>query len=312
MKINLQVSRIPLKQIDFDDSFYELRPQGDDELPADFIESIKKCGILHPPILREQGNGAYIIMAGRRRLRAARDILSLNSCNCLIVHSETSTLACLELVLEEGRLSPTWSPVMKAKYLAKIIAVIGREEAVVNVLPRLGITPQMYHLEKLLGLADLEEPLALAIHQGRVAEKTAYELSRLPFRDRFILFDLINSLKLSVGNQRQIFAICNDLAKRASSSIHAVLSEPAITSILKETGQNIPQQTAKLMKILHVRRFPHFTAANREFICWQNGLNLPAWAHISHSPVFEVDQVSLHLSFANRGKLADFCQQFIG
>lgn len=311
MKINSQVSRVPLKQIDFDDISYELRPPGDNELAADFIESIKQCGILHPPILREQKDSAYVIMAGRRRLQVARDILHLHSCSCLVVHAATSSLACLELVLEEGRLSPAWSPVIKARYLAKVVAVMSREEAVVSILPRLGITPQMYHLEKLLGLAKLEEPLALAIHQGRVAERTAYELGRLSLRDRLALFDLLNSLKLSVGNQRQLVAACNDLAKRASSSIYAVLSEPAIMSILKKTEQNIPQQTAKLMKILDARRYPHLTAANREFVCWQKGLHLPAWARLSHAPAFENDQVSLRLSFANRRKLADFWQQFI-
>jgi ParB family chromosome partitioning protein len=213
--------------------------------------------------------------------------------------------------LEEGLLAPVaWSPLMKAKYLAKAVAVIGREEAV-TILPRLGLTAQIFQLEKLLGLADLEEPLALAIHQGRIAEKTAYELSRLPFRDRLALLDLINGLKLSVGNQRQIIAICNDLARRASTSIHAVLTAPDIMALLKMEGQNIPQQTAKLMKILHNRRFPHLTAAEEEFTHWQKTLHLPAWAGISHTPAFENDQVSLRLNFSDRAKLADFCRQFL-
>ncbi len=309
-KANLQIKRITLREINFADNSYNLRPNGEDGLPKDFIKSIQICGVLHPPILQEQSAG-YIILAGRKRLLASRDILELNRCNCFIVPKDASSKNCLELVLEDGLLSNTWSPVIKAIYIKKIVAIIGEEETIVRILPRLGITPQKYHLERNLALAEIEEPLALAIHKGHIAEKTAYELSRLVFRDRLTLFDLISSLKLSVGNQRQVIDICEDLAKRASSSIHAVLTEATVLEVLNQPGQNIPQQTAKLMKTLQARRFPRLTAANQEFNDWQNSLKLPGWAEVSHAPSFETEKVSLRLNFTDKERLADFCQEKI-
>jgi ParB family chromosome partitioning protein len=310
-RINMQISSIVLRQIDFDDQSYNLRPEGDIDLPKDFLDSINKCGVLSPPIVLDVDGGGYIILAGRKRLIAARDILKLNCFNCFVVAADASPAECLEVVLEEGLLSSSWSPVMKAKYLHKVVEIMGSKEVISKVLPRLGITPQKFHLEKALALADLEEPFVMAIHQGHIAEKTAYELSRLPFRDRLTLLDLINGLKLSVGNQRQIITICNDLAKRASTSIHAVLNEADIMEVLNQKKQNIPQQTAKLMKVLQNRRFPHLNDANQEFSSWQNSLNLPRKADISHTPAFETDQVTLHLNFVNQEKLADFCREFV-
>ena len=310
-KANLQIKRITLQEINFADNSYNLRPNGEDALPKDFIKSIQICGVLHPPILQVQSGAGYIILAGRRRLLASRDILELNRCTCFIVPEDASSRHCLELVLEEGLLSNTWSPVIKAIYIKKIVAIIGEEETIARILPRLGITPQKYHLEKNLALAEIEEPLALAIHKGHIAQKTAYKLSRLALRDRLALFDLISGLKLSVGNQRQVIDICEDLAKRASSSIHAVLSDATILEVLNQPGQNIPQQTAKLMKILQARRFPRLTAANQEFDDWQNSLKLPGWVEVSHAPSFETEKVSLQLNFSNKETLANFCQEKI-
>jgi len=312
MKIpSLAMSRIALSHIDFDDRTYSLRPEGDDELPANFLGSLTRCGLLHPPLVQDRGNDRFLIVSGRRRLRAVRDVLREASCICLIMPGDSTNLEALRMALEEGLLGPPWSPVMKANYLKKIVTLVGQEETVRSFLPRLDITPQQYHLDKLLSLAELEAPLPMAIQQGRIAEKTAYELGRLSFRDRLALFDLIISLKLSVGNQRQIIAICNELAKRSSTTVHTILTAPDILEILNSKDCNPPQQTARLMKVLQARRSPRLTAANQEFADLQNRLNLPQWAEISHSPSFEKDQVSLHLNFANQKKLEKFCRRFL-
>ncbi len=307
---DLQFNNVTLKHINFADKSYCIRPEGDNNPPADFIESIARCGIIHPPIVQDLGEDGYIILAGRRRLQAALDMLKISRCNCLIVPPEKSPIDCLKIILEEGLLSLSWTLITKAKFLQKVVDIIGKKETASEILPRLGITGQMYHLEKILGLADLEEPLAMAIHQGQISEKTAYELCNLSFRDRLILLDLINGLKLSVGNQRQVINFCVELAKRSSSSIHAILTEPAILKIIN-SGDNLPQQTAKLMKILHDRIFPSLGNAKQEFINWQNSFNLPRWVEVSHSPNFETEQVAMRLNFANRDKMAVFCQKFI-
>jgi len=310
-KPNLQVRRIGLDQIDFDDRTYCLRPEDHDELPSDFLGSLQRCGIIHPPIIQALDNSRFLIVAGRRRLMAARDILGDTSCNCLIMRADSTTLDGFKMVLEEGLLGPPWSSIMKAKFLKQVVSLIGREKTSSTFLPLLGIAPQPYNFEKLLSLTELEPPLSLAIHQGQIAEKTAYDLSRLPFRDRLALFDLITTLKLSVGNQRQIVSICNELAKRAASSVHSILNTQSIIEILKSKDSNPPQQAARLMKVLQSLRSPRLNSANQDFTDLQKRLNLPKWAEISHSPAFERDQVSLHLNFADQEKLEEFCRRFM-
>ncbi len=308
-KTNLTINQIDLEQIDFKNKTYDLRPKGD-EPPNEFFENIKSNGILHPPIIHREKDGSYIIIAGRRRLDAVQN-LGLKRCYCLIMPKTADELRCMNMLLEDGLLGAPWSPIVKAKYLHRIVTLLGKEETVRQILPRLGVTPQSYQLDNLLALLKLEEPLALAVHNGQITEKAAYELSHLPFRDRLALFDVIINLQLSVGNQRKLIAICNELAHRASSSIHAILTTPEILDVISQQDGNTPQQTTKLMKTLHLRQFPRLSAAEQEFAHLQTNLGLPPWAQLSHASSFENDKVSLHLTFTNQEKLICFCKSFV-
>lgn len=47
------------------------------ESHQELVESIRKLGILHPPVVRKEGD-AFILVAGERRLRAMQDIIELD------------------------------------------------------------------------------------------------------------------------------------------------------------------------------------------------------------------------------------------
>lgn len=296
----LPIKRIPLKLIDRDDHTFSLLPF-DDEPGKALTRHIVDTGILHPPLLKERENGAYLIVAGRKRLRIAGDLLKWSGCDCLVVDAEVNTLATLALALDEALLHGPISPLQKAVFFKKAIALCPPAEAARRFLPMLGLTPHPFHLQQIITLAELESPLALALHEGRLDDKTALAMIDLSFRDRLALFDLIDTLQLSVGNQRKIATICRDLAKRGGgTSIHAILAGHDLKEIIDHPDANPPQKTAQVMRCLIRKHSPNLTTAERSFTEMANRLNLPKGLTLNHSPAFEKDELTLTVTFANQ------------
>lgn len=272
----------------------------DDPPGKELTRQIIRNGLFHPPMLKETASGAFLIVAGRKRLRIVGDLLKYTRCDCLIVSQDFDTLATLALALDEALLSGSISPLVKATFFQKALALCPVEEAARRFMPLLDLTPHPYHLQQILALNALEQPLAMALHEGRIDEKTALALSDLSFRDRFALFDLIDTLKLSVSNQRKIIIICQDLAKRLDTSIHAFLSVGELREIIEGSETNLPQKTTAVMRFLSESHTPQLAAAERRFAALAKRLNLPKGLTLSHAPAFEKDELTLTATFKDQ------------
>lgn len=299
----LAIKRILLKQIDRDDHSFSLMPF-EDEPSMTLTRHIARVGILHPPLVKERGAGSYLIVAGRKRIRIIGDLLKQTSCDCLVVPAELDPLATLALALEETLVSGAISPLAKAVFFKKALELCPAEEAARRFLPLFGLAPHPFHLSRIVAMASLEQPLALALHQGRLDEKTAQAMADLSFRDRLALFDLIDTLQLSVSNQRKIIAIGQDLAKRLGTSIHAILAGKELKALIDHTEANLPQKAAQVMRHLGQRHAPDLTAAEQEFTELTRQLNPPPGVTITHSPAFERDEVTLSVTFPDQATLA--------
>ena len=296
------VKPIPFKLIDREDHTFSLLPFDEPPGPA-LTRHVARIGLLHPPLLKEQTAGAFQIVAGRKRLRIVGELLKRPSCDCLIVPADFDPLSTLALALDEALLSGPPSPLAKAVFFKKALRLCPPEEAARRFLPPLGLSPHPFHLQQIVALTTLEQPLALALHAGTLDEKAAAGMTGLSFRDRLALFDLIDTLKLSVSNQRKIVALCQDLAKRHDTSIHAILSDPELKAIIDHPEANLPQQSAQVMRTLGRRQAPRLAAAEKDFSELSNRLNLPRGVSLSHSPAFEKDELTLTATFANETAL---------
>lgn len=296
-------SLVNLQHINFQDFSNSLTPEEAREPSAALLESVARTGILHPPILREQGGTRLEIVSGRRRLIAAREALHNISAICLILPPETLPAEALAINLEDTLLRGDITVVEQAIFFQKILAHLEENEAARRFLPALGLEPHRHHLHGLVQLLDLEEHLLGALHAGRLHEGVARELLALNFTDRLSLYEVMELLSLSVGNQKKITVACRELAARHNTSVMALLCRPEVREILDPRETNIPQKTARLMQWLTDQRFPRLAAAEEEFRRFAKALKLPGAVALSHSPSFEQDQVQLSLSFADREEL---------
>ena len=291
-------SLINLQHINFQDFSNSLTPEEAREPSTALLASIARTGILHPPILREQGRTRMEIVTGRRRLLAAQQTQHSISTICLVLPAEA-----LALNLEDTLLRGDITVVEQAIFFQKILDHLNEDEAARRFLPALGLEPHRHHLHNLLQLLGLEEHLLGAVHEGRLHDGVARELLALNFTDRLSLYEVMEMLSLSVSNQKKITTACRELAARHNTSIMGLLCQPQVREILNPRETNIPQKTARLMQWLTEQRFPRLAAAEQEFRSFAAALKLPSAVALTHSPSFEQDQVQLSIPFADRKEL---------
>ena len=281
-----------------------ISPATDTEnMPGALRQSILRCGLLHPPILRLGPKGRYQIISGRKRLQITVTDLQWKNIPCLVLDEANNNLEALAIAMEETLASRPLTPAEQAIFLKKISKHQDNNESAISYLPLFDRKPDSRTLSRLIKLADQEKPILEALHRGEIQESTAHELSKLPFADRFSLLDLILLLGLSLNNQKKLMATCQELASRKKSTIVKILAAQEVKDILEHPNTNAPQKSAKLMALLAERLSPRLTRAEKEFRCFANGLKLPKFMRLSHSQSFERDEMSLTIDFKNREKL---------
>ncbi|MBU4262790.1 MAG: ParB N-terminal domain-containing protein [Proteobacteria bacterium] len=306
----MHISRININHIDFDDDSFSLVPPFiASQTPASLVESIRRCGILHPPVVKEKSASSFTIVAGRKRLLAAIEATGAATYDCHKLTEKTEAIDILAICLEDALLSRPLTPVERAVFCKKALALIDENELASRFLPLMGLTQSVYHIQRDLRLLELEEPLLIAMHEGFLDDKVALELGKFSFSDRVALFEVINTLHLSVGNQKKLAITCRELAARNNTTISALLHSPEVDSIINHGEANSPQKTSNLMKWLTCERFPRLSQAEKEFQHFIAGLALPDQARVEHSPSFEKDELVLTLSCANRKDFLAIWQQ---
>jgi len=167
--------------------------QGIEEL----MSSIKEYGILQPLIVTEIGDGAYELVAGERRWRAAK-LLGLATVPVII--RRAGEMEKLELSLIENLQREDLNPIERAEAYHRLIDEFGltREEAA----KRLGKSRSV--VANALGLLSLPTEIQLAVSQGKISEGHARVIVGLStVAEQLNFFKQIVDLKLNVRQTEQ-------------------------------------------------------------------------------------------------------------
>ncbi|HWE77094.1 MAG TPA: ParB/RepB/Spo0J family partition protein [Pseudolabrys sp.] len=137
------------------------RTFGEDGL-AELSESIKERGIIQPIVVREVGDGAYEIIAGERRWRAAQRA-GLHEVPIAIV--DATDIQSLEFAIIENVQRADLNPVEEAAgYLALIEQCNHTQEQVAQIVGK-----SRPYVANLLRLLKLSEPVKELIRKGQLS-----------------------------------------------------------------------------------------------------------------------------------------------
>lgn len=265
------------------------------------LQSIKRVGILHPPLLLHHSQeNSYELLAGRARLHLHSELYPEQpTIACMLLEDTAAPLSILFHILEDQKLSGPLSPMEKAFFFSYCLQHLSTEDAARHFLPALGEKNQPQTITRYIRLLELEPELQRSVHSLKIAEKTAFELLLLSRSERLALHTLFIQLGLGGGKQKRLLSLARDLACRHGKTITELFSEKELKDILTHPESNVPQKAAILFRFLQKQLFPNSEAAEEAFRKNVARIRLPGSCSIEHSQSFETDEVSLRIRFSS-------------
>jgi ParB family chromosome partitioning protein len=152
------------------------REEFDEESLARLAESLRTRGQLQPIRVRwDEGRGAYVVLAGERRWRAAR-MAGLAELQC-VIHDGTPTAdERLALQLVENALRDDLKPVEQARAYRKLMEA--RSWTMTELATELGV--HQTSIGRALALLELPCTVQEQVEQGILAPSTAAEIAKIP------------------------------------------------------------------------------------------------------------------------------------
>jgi ParB family transcriptional regulator, chromosome partitioning protein len=166
-------ARIAIDRIVRDEA--QPREEFDEEALARLAESLRTRGQLQPIRVRwDEGRGAYVILVGERRWRAAR-LAGLAELSCIVVDGEMPADERLMIQLVENALREDLRPIEQARAYRALMEARGWSGN--QLAKELHIAQSS--VVRALSLLDLPEPVQARVEQGSLAATVAHELTKL-------------------------------------------------------------------------------------------------------------------------------------
>jgi ParB/RepB/Spo0J family partition protein len=159
-----ELVEIPLDQLVFGDDF---RIDDDPEALAEMVESIRALGVLSPLLVRT-GPGGYEVVAGRRRLAAARHA-GLSTVPCLVRDYDDDQA--VDVTIAENLHRRHLSPVEEAMAYGRLRDTQGLTQ--VEIAERVGRSQP--HVGRMLWILTLPASQRERIHKGNLRYTTLWD-----------------------------------------------------------------------------------------------------------------------------------------
>jgi hypothetical protein len=289
---------------------WSLHPWESQTVPVDLVQSFRKIGILHKPILLTRDDGRFDILCGHKRLQFALDEAQMRNIDCLILPQETQPTALLDILLTDQCSARPLSLAEKARFVEICSRFLSHQDIIAYFFERLQLRKKLSTIKELNNILQLDPFVIAEIHGGTLQERMVSELLRLQeTSDRLALVQLFKDLALGEGKQKRFFNLIRDISFRLGATISAYLRTQEIDHILKHPDLNIPQRIQHLKELLQEQLSPLHSQAEEEFTKQVRVLQLPPQCIISHSPSFEKDTVTLSIAFKNFDDCANMASQ---
>jgi ParB family transcriptional regulator, chromosome partitioning protein len=152
------------------------REEFDEEALQRLADSLRTRGQLQPIRVRwDEGRGAYVILVGERRWRAAQQA-GLTELSCIVVDGELPPDERLMIQLVENALREDLRPVEQARAYKALMEA--REWSGNQLAKELHIAQSS--VVRALALLELPAPVQAQVEQGALAATVAAELTKLP------------------------------------------------------------------------------------------------------------------------------------
>ncbi len=270
--------------------------------PGPLADAIRRAGLINSPVLKENGQDKFDVVAGYRRIHAMK-LLGWNKIPCRIV-SGLPPLKCLLLNLYDNLSVRTFNDVEKAMILNRLLTWVSKEELFKVYMPLLGLPSHEPVLKYYLRIeSEPDEDIRKAIADGVVCTRAARMLLEMDGHVKSRLCDLIQSLKFNTNYQIQLIELLIDISHKEKRSIPDIIDSPGLNDIIASDRMNNPQKINAILGTLRSRRFPRLVQAEERFKQMVCRLDLPEGVSIRRPPFFEAPGYRMEVFFENGKEL---------
>ena len=268
-------------------------------------ESIRRIGLINPPLVARNQAGTFDVVSGYRRILALRALGERETCcrdvTTVLISPRERFLASLY----ENLATRPFNDVEKAIILHKLEGHVGTEKILASFMPLLSLPSHPSTLKFYLKLLTLEESIRNAIALQQISIKVAKVLVEMEEGTRQVMFQWISTLKLNFNQQIKFTEYVEDIRFRDGLMAPELFSEKPFLEILENQRLNNPQKAKAVLEMLRVRRFPRLAQAKQAVEDAISTILMPREASIHYDPFLEDPFYHLEIQFKHGKELRD-------
>lgn len=286
----MKIQAIHLEKIDLSDERYRISLS----CPLERMTySLKKIGLLSPPILRSFAN-RFVIVSGWKRIFACV-ALSFSSIQAFVL-DDGDDLQAILISFHENLATRDLSLVEKAVALAKLKKFgLGEDIILRDYLPLLQLPPSGSTLRVMWKLAEFPQDWKEYLHEKRVPLWLVEVLENWNDEEKNLLLPILRPL--SLNRQREVLEALGGICRREEISLKEILDGKDIQEIIAAQKISVVEKTERIRQVLLERRYPRYSLWKSSFEALLEKLSLPKDIRLQPSPFFESKEVSLSFSF---------------
>jgi len=267
--------------------------------PEPMLESVRRIGLIHPPLVDRDEEGRVRIVAGYRRILALK-ALGQREVRCMdLSGSGLPVSERLLITFYDNASSRAFNGAEKGMALKRLTDHFGEEEVVHHYMVLLGLPAHQPTLRTYIRLNDLEEDIRTGFAEDRLSLRTIRSLLEMDPVSRTACAEWLLNLMFNFNEQSQFIEFINDISIYTKMSIRDLLSERSMQEILKGGRSNGPQKIKAALEYLRSRRMPTLSQAEKAFQQMTRELRLPPGIGLRHPPFFEGPEYRLEIRFRN-------------
>lgn len=269
----MKIEHIAIEEI-LEDFFFHFTTDRATEV---LFTSIRESGI-RTPLDVMPGDGGFQLIAGFKRLACAQ-FLGLSTMP-VVVHEASEETVFYHALLEH-RAMHAMNVVEKARVLQIIERVELSDSIKTDFLKLLDLPDQSNLLDAVKSILSLTGEVQSYIAQYNLSLRQSQMFTGLCDKDQLHFVQLAHTLNVRGVELGDLIETVQSIAVREDLQIQDVLSNDAMTSVLRDDNLTISTRISRIKEMLTERRYPRLSAWNRELDSAGKSMRLPNDARLS-------------------------------
>ena len=295
----MKFTRIDTVTIDTNDKRFQISPC----FPVDsLIPSIKKTGLLNPPVLAER-EGKYVVVSGWRRIFACIQ-LSIPSIPVFVMQ-ETKDLEAFNVPLFENLSVRDYTQIEKAAVIRKLHGFGESPENIIKkYLPLLKAPPRREIMDVYIKIDQLSEDIKETAHNKKWPYGTLELMTEWDEKERQVLFPYVK--ELSLNKQKELIESLFDISRKRDVSAQEILRSGEFIKVHNDDSLSSIQKAEKIHSLARTERYPSLSTWKDVFKKISKNMDLPEEIAVIPSKFFEDEAISIRLDVKNKKDLEKY------